>query len=181
MAKRHVETRLRAKDLRANITPPERLLWSLLRSGRLGVKFQRQVVLPPYIADFASRSERLVIELDGDSHAGREAYDAARTRALEERGYRVLRFTNSEVMTNPDGVVPADDGGGTIVGNERCKFVGNGFLDGGAKFPQHLGTGGKTVEETLASLRNMIAARAGHQSECAVAEREEMIGDHGTA
>src|SRR5438270_800447 len=100
--KRHVETRDRAKALRANLTETERRLWYHLRANRLGVKFQRQVVLPPYITDFASRSERLVIELDGDTHAGREAYDAARTRALEERGYRVLRFTNSDVMSNLD-------------------------------------------------------------------------------
>ena len=62
-------------------------------------------MLPPYIADFASRSERLVIELDGDTHGDREAYDAARTRALEQRGYRVIRFTNADVMTNLDGVL----------------------------------------------------------------------------
>lgn len=104
MARRHRETRARAKDLRATLTPPERALWHVLRAGRLGIKFQRQVVLPPYIADFAARSERLVVELDGDSHAGHEAYDAARTAALEERGYRVLRFSNSDVMTNLDGV-----------------------------------------------------------------------------
>jgi very-short-patch-repair endonuclease len=71
------------------------------------VKFQKQAVLAPYIADFASRSERLVIELDGDTHGGREVYDAARTRVLEERGYRVIRFTNAEVMTNMDGVLRA--------------------------------------------------------------------------
>lgn len=71
------------------------------------MKFQRQVVLAPYIADFASRGERLVIELDGDTHGGREAYDAARTRNLEARGYRVIRFTNEDVMTNLDGVLQA--------------------------------------------------------------------------
>ena len=86
------------------MTPPEQRLWSVLRGGRLGVKIQRQVVLAPYIADFAARSERLVIEIDGESHAGTEAYDAARTHALEARGYRILRFTNSEVMTNIEGV-----------------------------------------------------------------------------
>jgi very-short-patch-repair endonuclease len=79
----------------------------VLRANRLGIKFQRQVVLAPYIADFAARSERLVIELDGDSHAGREAYDAARTAALEARGYRVLRFSNSDVMSHIDGVARA--------------------------------------------------------------------------
>ncbi len=102
--KRHPETRERAKQLRADLTEPERTLWNVLRANRLGVKFQRQVVLAPYIADFAARSERLVIELDGDTHAGREAYDEARTRSLEAWGYRVLRFTNSEVMTNLEGV-----------------------------------------------------------------------------
>jgi very-short-patch-repair endonuclease len=105
--KRHIETRNRAKALRTNLTAPEQKLWRVLRANRLGVKFQRQVVLPPYIADFASRSLRLVIELDGDMHAGREAYDAARTRSLEDRGYRVLRFANSDVMSNLDGVLRA--------------------------------------------------------------------------
>src|SRR6185369_12550566 len=85
--KRHIETRNRAKELRTNLTEPERRLWYRLRANRLGVKFQRQVVLAPYIADFAARSERLVIELDGDTHGGREAYDEARTRALKDRGY----------------------------------------------------------------------------------------------
>ena len=104
MTKRHPATRAKAKTLRANLTAPERALWNVLRANRLGIKFQRQVVLPPYVADFAARSERLVIELDGESHVGREDYDAARTAVLEKLGYRVLRFTNSEVTTNLDGV-----------------------------------------------------------------------------
>ena len=75
--KRHVETRICAKSLRTNLTEPERRLWYHLRANRLGIKFQKQVVLAPYIADFASRSRRLVIEIDGDTHAEAEAYDAA--------------------------------------------------------------------------------------------------------
>lgn len=71
------------------------------------MKFQKQVVLAPYVADFAARSERLVIELDGDTHGGREGYDAARTAAFAKRGYRVIRFTNADVMTNLDEVVEA--------------------------------------------------------------------------
>jgi len=105
MTKRHPETRTRARELRTDMTAPEKALWSALRAGQLGVKFQRQVVLAPYIADFAARSERLVIEVDGDTHVGREAADAARTAALEARGYRVLRFTNVEVCTNLEGVI----------------------------------------------------------------------------
>jgi very-short-patch-repair endonuclease len=105
--KRHIETRERAKQLRAGLTPPERKLWNAIRANRIGAKFQRQVVLAPYVADFAARSKRLVIELDGDSHANREAYDAARTSTLAKQGYRVIRFTNSDVMTNLDGVLRA--------------------------------------------------------------------------
>ena len=105
--KRHIATRNRAKDLRRNLTEPERRLWYRLRANRLGVKFQRQVVLAPYIADFVARAERLVIELDGDTHGDNEAYDAARTRALQARGYRVIRFTNADVMTNLDGALRA--------------------------------------------------------------------------
>ncbi|HET7576211.1 MAG TPA: DUF559 domain-containing protein [Sphingomicrobium sp.] len=105
--KRHVETRNRAKELRKRLTEPERRLWYRLRANRLGVKFQKQAVLAPYIVDFVSRSNRLVIEVDGDTHAGQEAYDAARTKVLEARGYSVLRFTNADVMTNLDEVLNA--------------------------------------------------------------------------
>jgi very-short-patch-repair endonuclease len=105
--KRHVETRNRAKDLRKKLTEPERRLWYRLRADRLGVKFQKQAVLAPYIVDFAARSERLVIEIDGDTHRETQAYDAARTETLEQRGYRVIRFANRDVMTNLDGVLRA--------------------------------------------------------------------------
>jgi very-short-patch-repair endonuclease len=105
--KRNPETRTRAKTLRTNMTPPETRLWNILRASRLGVKFVKQMVIAPYIADFAAREHLLVIELDGDSHAGREAYDAARTAFIESKGYRVVRFGNSEVMTNPEGVARA--------------------------------------------------------------------------
>jgi very-short-patch-repair endonuclease len=104
---RHIETRARAKQLRANLTEPERRLWYRLRANRLGVKFQRQVVLAPYIADFACRSQRLVVEVDGDTHGDRQVYDAVRTRTLERMGYRVIRVTNGDVMTNLDGVLRA--------------------------------------------------------------------------
>ncbi len=89
------------------MTPPETRLWIVLPAGRLGVKFVRQMPIAPYVADFATREHRLVIELDGDSHAGREAYDAARTAFIESKGFRVIRFGNSEVMTNPEGVARA--------------------------------------------------------------------------
>ena len=59
----------------------------------------------PFICDFVSRAAKLVIEIDGDTHAHQAVYDAKRTEFLEREGYRVLRFSNNEVMQNLEGVV----------------------------------------------------------------------------
>jgi len=81
-------------------------LWRLLRNRQIeGVKFRRQCPIGPYIADFASIEALLVIEVDGGQHASAVAHDERRTTWLGSRGYRVLRFWNNEVLTNPDGVV----------------------------------------------------------------------------
>ena len=97
----------RAKQMRREATPPERKLWVHLRADQLqGAKFRRQVVIGPYIADFACRAPvMLVVELDGDTHGMQEAYDAERTRFLESKGYRVLRFSNRDVMQDIEGVL----------------------------------------------------------------------------
>ncbi|MBW6522829.1 endonuclease domain-containing protein [Sphingomonas sp. RHCKR47] len=100
------ETLRRAKAMRSEMTQPERELWTALRAHRFnGVKFSRQVVVGPYILDFAARSRKLVIEVDGDSHAGNEARDERRTAWLEEQGYHVIRFSNADVMRNMEGVL----------------------------------------------------------------------------
>jgi very-short-patch-repair endonuclease len=91
--------------MRTAQTPAEARQWSLLRAHRfLGIKFARQVVVEPYILDFAARSRKIAIEVDGDTHEHRLQYDAARTAYLESRGYRVIRFTNADVMGNIEGV-----------------------------------------------------------------------------
>lgn len=97
----------RAKSMRRQLTGPELKLWLELRARRFeGAKFRRQVVIGHYIADFACRTPTmLIVEIDGDTHADRETADAARTRFLEARGYRVVRFTNDEVMGNVEGVL----------------------------------------------------------------------------
>jgi very-short-patch-repair endonuclease len=105
---RNPEMLKRARQLRREMSPPEKAMWAIMRAHRLGGwKFTRQVQVDRYILDFAARRERLAIELDGDSHNGREAYDAQRTQTLEDLGWKVIRFTNGEVMTNPDGVAMA--------------------------------------------------------------------------
>lgn len=96
----------RAQKMRKDMPEPEIRLWLRLRAKRFrGIKFRRQKVIGKFIADFASNDPNLVIELDGDTHADREGYDARRTEYLEQQGYRVIRFLNSDVMANLDGVL----------------------------------------------------------------------------
>ncbi len=95
----------RARTMRHHATAAEAHLWDLLRAGRLeGMVWKRQVSFGPYILDFLCRDARLVVEVDGGQHAERIAYDARRTAYLERCGLRVLRFWNSEVLSNRDGV-----------------------------------------------------------------------------
>ncbi len=96
----------RARKMRREMTPPEQRLWMELRANRFrNTKFRRQKVIGQYIADFAANDPKIVIELDGDSHASQADYDAARAAFLEGEGYRVVRFANRDVMTNLDGVL----------------------------------------------------------------------------
>jgi very-short-patch-repair endonuclease len=95
----------RSRELRRNSTDAERALWNRLRAKQLGFRFNRQYPIGPFIADFAARAKGLVIELDGGQHAHASSYDQDRTRYIEERGYRVLRFWNIDVLTNLDGVI----------------------------------------------------------------------------
>jgi very-short-patch-repair endonuclease len=97
----------RARELRRNQTEAEERLWNELRGRRLAAaKFVRQYQIGEFIADFACRSLRLAIELDGGRHSENER-DAARTRVVEAYGYRVIRFWNNEVLENMDGVLQA--------------------------------------------------------------------------
>jgi very-short-patch-repair endonuclease len=100
--------RSRARALRKNSTDAERLLWSELRDHRLtGASFRRQVPIGNYIADFVCHAAKLVIELDGGQHFsdGQEAADARRSATIEATGFRVLRFSNLDVMANRAGVL----------------------------------------------------------------------------
>jgi very-short-patch-repair endonuclease len=96
-----------ARALRANATDAETALWQLLRSRRLaGEKFRRQVPIGPWIADFVSFSRRLIVEADGSQHAESER-DEARDRNLSERGFRILRFWNNDILMRPQSVLDA--------------------------------------------------------------------------
>jgi very-short-patch-repair endonuclease len=88
-----------ARRLRQQLTPAEVSLWNALRRRQLvGLKFRCQHPVGSFILDFYCPSCKLVIEVDGSIHHQQEGYDETRTEQLESFGYRVLRFTNAEVL-----------------------------------------------------------------------------------
>ena len=100
----------RAKKLRRNMTRAETLLWRHLKAHRVaGLSFRRQAPMGPFIADFVSHMSKLVIEIDGESHDFEDRFcaDQRRDAWFASRGYRVLRFTNDDVLGNLEGVVTA--------------------------------------------------------------------------
>ena len=100
--------RSNARALRKNSTNAERVLWAALRDHRLnGVSFRRQVPIKNFIADFVCHAAMLVIELDGGQHFSDQAEqaDAARSAVIGAQGFKVLRFSNLDVMENPTGVL----------------------------------------------------------------------------
>ncbi|HEX7885603.1 MAG TPA: DUF559 domain-containing protein [Phenylobacterium sp.] len=95
----------RARELRWNDTDAEARLWNALRARRLGGwGWKRQVPWGPFFLDFLSVEAGLVVEVDGGQHSERTDYDARRTSYVERSGLRVIRFWNSDVLTNRDGV-----------------------------------------------------------------------------
>jgi len=106
MKSRRVDKRLTdmARALRRNATPQERMLWRLL--SRYRPKFTRQLSIDPFVADLACREARLVVEIDGSQHIDSDE-DARRARFLESEGWTVIRFWNSDVNENPEGVAEA--------------------------------------------------------------------------
>jgi very-short-patch-repair endonuclease len=96
----------RARQLRRDMNKPERLLWSILRDGQMdGYRFRRQHPIGDFIVDFFCPAARLAVEVDGDTHAEQEEYDRRRTRWLAtQKGVRVLRVSNLDVLANLEGV-----------------------------------------------------------------------------
>lgn len=98
-----------APKLRRAMTDPEKRLWWHLRARLplVGTHFRRQVALGPYVVDFVCLEHRVIVEVDGDQHGTDEAlaYDMRRDAYLARDGFRVLRFSNRDVMTELDAVL----------------------------------------------------------------------------
>lgn len=104
---------LRAREFRKKQTPAEKIVWQRLRSRKLGMKIVRQkpILLKYYgkikafVADFYCSEAGLVIEIDGNIHSKQSDYDSLRTLLLQQKGLRLIRFTNYEVIKNLNDVL----------------------------------------------------------------------------
>ncbi|MBI3165258.1 MAG: DUF559 domain-containing protein [Chloroflexi bacterium] len=95
----------RARELRRDMTPTEKILWQELRANKLGAHFRRQQVIAGFIVDFYCHKAWLVIELDGSIHDRQKEEDARRDKVLSEMGLRVVRFRNEEVLKGLSAVL----------------------------------------------------------------------------
>jgi len=95
-----------ARENRKNPTQAEKEVWfKVLKSKQFeNYKFLRQKPLDNFIADFYCAELMLVIEIDGDSHATQKEYDILRSEKLDAYGIKVIRYANSDIMTNVEGV-----------------------------------------------------------------------------
>ena len=101
------KTRTRAIELRKELTPAERKLWSVIRNDQLGCNFRRQHAIGNYIPDFVCIEKKLIIELDGSQHLEQQEYDQERTKYLNSLGYKVIRFWNNAITKDIESVILA--------------------------------------------------------------------------
>jgi very-short-patch-repair endonuclease len=96
----------KARELRKNMTEPEKILWSYIRKRQLyGMHFRRQHPYGIYILDFYCFEANLVIEIDGMIHLNRRDYDIERTKYLESTGLKVIRFNNKHIENSIEWVL----------------------------------------------------------------------------
>jgi len=85
-------------------TQAEELLWKYLRNKRTGYKIRRQHIIGKFVADFVCLPKKLIIEVDGKIHEKQKEQDKHGTEVLNQLGYKVIRFSNEEVLNDPEGV-----------------------------------------------------------------------------
>lgn len=126
------EMRERAKQLRREMTPAEKILWKELRTNKLnGLHFRRQQIVFGYFADFYCHQHALIVEVDGEIHEIQEEYDKEREEYLMTVGFRIIRFKNEEIFNELKSVLKK------IL--EECK---NPIPSARSPFPSRKGEGG---------------------------------------
>jgi len=97
--------KIKARELRKNLTEAERTLWKYLRLRQFdGNKFRRQQPIGKYIVDFVCFEKKLIVEVDGGQHNEQVIYDSERNEWLKKQGFRILRFWNNQILKEIDGV-----------------------------------------------------------------------------
>ena len=96
---------LRARNMRQEATDAEKRLWYKINKKQLGVQFRRQhLVENKYIVDFVCLEKKLVVEIDGGQHS-ENLDDEIRTNFLQQKGFKVIRFWNNEILQNMENCV----------------------------------------------------------------------------
>ena len=156
--RRTVFAKRMAKNMRRKPTNAEKRLWYFLHKKQLdGLRFRRQEPIGNFVADFVCPALRLVIEVDGGQHGVRTAKDAARTAWLQAQGYSVVRFWNTEVMDNIEGVLA------TI--REEAQALQNAP-------PPHTSPSSEGEVGARSAPGGGGAAQAAHRSQCGSGRRE---------
>lgn len=101
--------KVNARENRKNMTEVESVFWQIVKGKALGERCLRQHIIGDYIVDFLFRKSKVIIEIDGGYHFTKEQQenDAIRQKWLESQGYKVLRFTNEQVLMDTDKTIDA--------------------------------------------------------------------------
>lgn len=98
-------SKVNARENRKNPTEAEEKFWEAARNNSLGFKFRRQHAINRFIVDFVCIEKKLIVELDGEIHKHQQKEDAERTAILNTEGFKVIRFTNDQVINNLSDVL----------------------------------------------------------------------------
>ncbi len=140
-----------ARELRVNQTDAEKLLWQLLRSRQVAnAKFRRQHPVDNYILDFYCHEQKLAIELDGSQHLEEKgkAHDEKRTQVLTEKGIKVLRFDNRQMLLETEGVLEVIYGELVASSNTLTPALSQGEREEDSPLPLGEGLGVRVLEDT---------------------------------
>ena len=99
------ETIKRGRELRSKMSPPEVILWKLIRRDQLGYRVRRQQPFEGYFLDFYIRALMVAIEVDGRIHEGQNEYDQFRDSILESKGVTIIRIPARSIFEDPASVV----------------------------------------------------------------------------
>ncbi|MDH4121034.1 MAG: endonuclease domain-containing protein [Deltaproteobacteria bacterium] len=94
-----------SRRMRVAPTLAEDILWQKIRNNQLGFRFRRQHAIDRFIVDFVCLSKCLVVEVDGLAHRQRQTQDQQRDSSLQNLGFQVVRFTNEQILQEPDWVI----------------------------------------------------------------------------